>query len=383
MAFDDSPNVTGAQTSAPVVVGLFAEAEDAHRAVTQLREQGFNARQIGAAFRNRSASGFRTEQGAYESVSGGTTSHAHEGWWEKFKDLFRGDETDDRTRETVPQGAETLSRRGYAADENEFDYSGSEIEGSLAGAGIPADRASYLTRNLQSGGAIVSVRAESRSDEAEQILTANNARVRYEEAVQIGTRNAVPTEGDEMNSTTAGYREDRIAGENVSETDRIQLFGEILKVHKERVSRGEVRLHKEVVSQNQTIEVPVTREELVLERVAVDKNAPAMAENIGDEKEIRVPLTEERVRVEKTPVVTEEVRVGKRQITDTQRVGDEVRHEELRVNDSRNREDAADIPRARDVNDGVPGRRLEDAPPEKKGDLREDLDQPGDARRRA
>jgi len=382
MAFDDSTNVTGAQTGAPVVVGIFAEGEDAHRAVTQLRERGFSSSQIGAAFRNRSAGGFRTEQGAYESVSGGTTSHAHEGWWEKIKDLFRGDETGDRTRETVPQGAETLSRRGYGADENEYDYSGSEIEGSLAGTGIPADRASYLSRSLQSGGAIVTVRADSRSDEAEQILTANNARVRYEDAVQGGIRDAGRTEGDEINRTI-GNREGQTRGENVSETDRIQLFGEILKVHRERVSRGEVRLHKEVVSENQTIEVPVSREELLLERVAVDKNAPATTGNIGDDKEIRVPLTEERVRVEKMPVVTEEVKVGKRQVTNTERVGDEVRHEELRVDDSRGKENVADVSREKDVDEGVTGRRMDDAMTEKKGDLREDVNQPGDARRRA
>jgi uncharacterized protein (TIGR02271 family) len=43
-----------------------------------------------------------------------------------------------------------------------------------------------------------------------------------------------------------------------------------------------------------------------------------------------VPLSEERVSVEKTPVVNEEVRVGKRQVQDTKRVTDTVRGEELR-----------------------------------------------------
>lgn len=382
MAFDDSTNVTGAQTGAPIVVGLFTDAEDAHRAVTQLRERGFNTRQIGAAFRNRSAGGFRTREGAYEGGSGSTTSHAREGWWEKLKDMFTGDDAEDKTRDTVPDGAETLSRRGYTADENEYDYSGSEIEGSLAGTGIPTDRASYLTRNLQSGGAIVTVRAESRTDEAEEILSSHNAQVRYEDSIQGGTSSTGRTEGDQVNRTT-GYREGQIAGENVSETDRIQLFGEILKVHKERVSRGEVRLHKEVVSENQTIEVPVTREELVLERVAVDKNAPATAGNIGDEREVRVPLTEERVRVEKTPVVTEEVKVGKRQITDTERVGDEVRHEELRVDDSRGSGNASVLPRGTDVDENVTGRRLDDTMTDRKREPGEDLDQPGNVRRSA
>lgn len=49
------------------------------------------------------------------------------------------------------------------------------------------------------------------------------------------------------------------------------------------------------------------------------------------EKEIRVPLSEERVRVEKNPVVKEEVRVGKKQVQDTKRIDDTFRHEELRA----------------------------------------------------
>jgi uncharacterized protein (TIGR02271 family) len=113
--------------------------------------------------------------------------------------------------------------------------------------------------------------------------------------------------------------------------DRVQLFGEVLRVHKDRISRGEVRVRKDVVTENQTIEVPVTREELVLERVAVSPNTPASSANIGSSQEIRVPLSEDSVRVEKQPVVREEVIVGKREVSDVARVGDEVRHEELRV----------------------------------------------------
>jgi uncharacterized protein (TIGR02271 family) len=109
----------------------------------------------------------------------------------------------------------------------------------------------------------------------------------------------------------------------------IRLVGEILRVHKERVSRGEVRLRKEVVTETKTIEVPVTREELVIERAPGDGREAAGAQVGSGEKEIRVPLSEERVHVEKKPVVNEEVRVGKRQVQDTKRVSEQVQHEEL------------------------------------------------------
>jgi len=44
-----------------------------------------------------------------------------------------------------------------------------------------------------------------------------------------------------------------------------------------------------------------------------------------------VPLSEDRVSVEKRPVVREEVEVGKRQVQDTKKVDRDVRREELKV----------------------------------------------------
>ncbi|MFL5515181.1 MAG: YsnF/AvaK domain-containing protein, partial [Gemmatimonadales bacterium] len=52
---------------------------------------------------------------------------------------------------------------------------------------------------------------------------------------------------------------------------------------------------------------------------------------IGEDEEIRIPLMEEEVRVEKTPVVREEVSVRKRQVQDTERVSETVRREEARI----------------------------------------------------
>ncbi|HMB03497.1 MAG TPA: DUF2382 domain-containing protein, partial [Isosphaeraceae bacterium] len=43
------------------------------------------------------------------------------------------------------------------------------------------------------------------------------------------------------------------------------------------------------------------------------------------------PVMEEQVTVEKKPVVKEEITVGKRVVQDTERVGGEVRKEDVRV----------------------------------------------------
>ncbi len=374
-------NATDVGETKLVVVGLFTNASDAHQAINQLRGSGFTSRQIGAAFRGRSLDRYTDRGDAATSPSG---AMHHESWWQKIKDAFRPDDRVEAKRDTAEDA--TLSTDPYAEGEYEYDFKDRDFEGSLAGTGIPSDRAAHLARNLQAGGAIVTVHDANRAGEAEEILSANHGKVRHEGVAGSNT----PTGTDYRAADVAGagragtdfapgdYRGDVVTpgvsgtdyrdtdltetdetavdaadstGREVTDTgyvdrrppatrntaageydgDRVQLFGEVLRVHKERISRGEVRVRKDVVTENQTIEVPVTREELVLERVAVSPDTPASSANIGRSQEIRVPLSEDSVRVEKQPVVREEVLVGKREVSDVARVGDEVRHEELRV----------------------------------------------------
>ena len=79
----------------------------------------------------------------------------------------------------------------------------------------------------------------------------------------------------------------------------------------------------------------VHRMKRILVRQAKFERVPPSGQSatgeIGKDQEIRVPLSEERVRTEKQPVVTDEVRVGKRAVQHTENVSDDVRHEELRV----------------------------------------------------
>jgi uncharacterized protein (TIGR02271 family) len=337
MAYEETTNAAGVGKITPVIVALFEDANDAHRAVTQLRDSGFSSSQIGAAFRGDSISRY-TERNV---TSAGTVKHDGENWWEKVKDAFRPAEQKVETRREVAADPD-VEFDPYARNDHEYDFADRDFEGSLAGTGIPADRSASLTRNLRRGGAIVTVREADRGAEAEQILAANNGKVRYEDAPDavgtdysgldaagVATIDAADSTGREVTDT--GYVDQGTDVSSNASADRVQLFGEVLRVHKERVNRGEVRLRKDVVTENQTVEVPITREELVLERVAVSGDTPAPAANIGRGQEIRVPLAEDRVRVEKVPVVKEEVLVGKRDVADVARVGEDVRREELRV----------------------------------------------------
>lgn len=185
-----------------------------------------------------------------------------------------------------------------------------ELQHSLEASGLSPDQARYFNSSLDDGHILVTVHADGeRSGKAREILQRDGGDV-----------------GMSARSGIAGGARTAPQGER-----HLRLVGEILRVHKERVQRGEVRLRKEVVTENQNIEVPVTKEELVIERIPAQGEQAASSELGSGEKEIRVPLSEEQVRVEKKPVVTGEVRVGKRQVEDTQRVSDTVRHEELRA----------------------------------------------------
>ena len=129
-----------------------------------------------------------------------------------------------------------------------------------------------------------------------------------------GQRGGAHTEG--TTTTTEGER-------------TVQLREEQLQARTQSVEAGEVGIRKEVVTEEQTIEVPVTREEAVIERHPVEGRPSA--EPIGEGETIRVPLHKEQVEVDKQPVVREEIEIGTRQVQDTERVSDTVRREEARV----------------------------------------------------
>ncbi len=117
---------------------------------------------------------------------------------------------------------------------------------------------------------------------------------------------------------------------DTSERDRVRLHEEQLTAQKRAVEAGEVVIGKEVVEEQQSIDVPVRREEVYIERRAVSGDVDAG--EIGDgREEIRVPVMEEEVDVQKRTVATEEVTAGKRAVEETRRVSDTVRREEARI----------------------------------------------------
>jgi uncharacterized protein (TIGR02271 family) len=106
---------------------------------------------------------------------------------------------------------------------------------------------------------------------------------------------------------------------------------EQLHVGTERVQTGKARLRKYVVTENQQVTVPVTREEVRLEREPItDGNIGAAMDGPAiSEEEHEVTLSEERVVVQKEAVPVERVRLDKDVVTEEQTVNEEVRKEEI------------------------------------------------------
>ena len=124
----------------------------------------------------------------------------------------------------------------------------------------------------------------------------------------------------------------------------IQLREEEIVPRKQMVEAGEAEVRKEVLTETRTIDVPVRREELVIENRPGAQPAERAS---GAGETTRIPLREEEVTVDKRPVVYEEVRVGKRQVQETERVSDTVRREEARIEREGDVEVRGDEPRRR------------------------------------
>ncbi len=144
------------------------------------------------------------------------------------------------------------------------------------------------------------------------------------------TRTGAPVTGDaQQRSTTDDLREDR----GPTADDSMTLSEERVNVGTERREAGRVRLRKHVVTENVTKTVPVEREEVVVERVPADGDHKGHIDNDGETAE--VTLHEETPVVDKDTVATEEVRLGKKTVTDQETVNTEVRKEEVETDQDR------------------------------------------------
>lgn len=296
------------------LIGVFDNRTMAERAIEALNDAGFTNDQI--------------------SYSGAAGSGG--GFWQNIKSLFTGNDT----------GAE-------------------DVVNDLVNMGLPEDQARYYADQHRAGHPIVAVMADNRRDEALTVMRQNGGHD-YNTRAGYGTTTNTYDQGTSYSQTTnmqpgndadyvasgtaypAGTNTDTDYGTSrtdvndrrtnaydqstdytTDQTRSVPIREERLQAEKNRVQAGEVRIGKDVVEEQKNIDVPVNREEVVIERHATGER-PA-GSDIGQDETIRVPVSEEQVNVNKQTVETGEVSVGKRTVQDTQRVSDTVRREEPRV----------------------------------------------------
>ncbi|OLM33390.1 hypothetical protein Ae717Ps2_4286c [Pseudonocardia sp. Ae717_Ps2] len=131
-------------------------------------------------------------------------------------------------------------------------------------------------------------------------------------------------------------RTDRTGRDRTARTggdDAIVRHEENLRVGTETEETGRVALRKYVVTEDQTVTVPVSHEEVRLEREPIDGTEATARPGAIGEAEQEVTLHRERPVVDKTTEAVEKVRLGTRTVTEDEKVSDTVRKERIEVDD--------------------------------------------------
>lgn len=309
-------------SSRDTAIGVFHDAAKAQAALHQLRKAGFREDQIGVVSPgHEAADGTKTkETGSHMAEGAGIGVAAGAGVGALWAlGIIAG-----FLPAIGPVVAGGIFASILASAAGGAAIAG--LAGALVGLGIPETEAAYYEGEVKSGRTLVTVKAEGRYQEAQDILNGNSA-YSHENRQAAASGSYKATSGASVN--TASSASAHAAG------------GQTMKVHEERlhadkqpVQTGEVRVRKEVITENQTLTVPTTREEVVIERHAT--SGKASTSDLRPGEEIRIPVKEEKVTVHKEAVVTEEVTVGKKQITETKEVGGTVRKEKVHVEETGN-----------------------------------------------
>jgi uncharacterized protein (TIGR02271 family) len=149
--------------------------------------------------------------------------------------------------------------------------------------------------------------------------------------VQTGTTTTGTAADTTSTGTTAGAVGHDTSGPTTDSA--MTRSEEQLRVGTQKVEAGRARLRKYVVTEDVTTTVPVSREEIRVEREPItDANRGAAYDGPAiSEEEHEVVLTEERPVVAKEAVAVERIRLDKETVTEQQTVTDSVRKEQVEL----------------------------------------------------
>ncbi|MGN6136675.1 MAG: YsnF/AvaK domain-containing protein [Aureliella sp.] len=319
------------------IVGVFTDREQAQRAVNELRRMGFSESQIGVAHRDSDRIGVAEqvdatddETYASEGAAAGLATGAGVGalWG---LGIIAG---------VLPAIGPAIAGGTLAAvlSSAAAGAAAAGLGGALVGLGLSKDEADYYNTEFEAGRTVVTVSAPGREAEARAVLQQFGSydvsqRDTAADAIDSARTTAAPASSSSMLNTGKQPIRDAscpttTGSHATDDANRITAFEEELKVEKRPVATGGVNVRKEVHTEHKTIDVPVQREEVVIERHPA---SGAVSEDMSTHQEIHIPIREEQVHVEKQAVAKEDVVVGKRTVRDTQRVDETLRKEEIKI----------------------------------------------------
>jgi uncharacterized protein (TIGR02271 family) len=150
---------------------------------------------------------------------------------------------------------------------------------------------------------------------------------------EAGSAGGTDGRADQSAGGTGRNTTDRdTAGRTHGADDSMTRSEERLRVGTESEETGRVRLRKYVVTEEQQVTVPVSHEEVRLEREPVADGAHAGRGTIEEETH-EVTLRAEKPVVDKTTEAVETVRLGTRTVTEDETVSGTVRKEQVEVDD--------------------------------------------------
>lgn len=107
----------------------------------------------------------------------------------------------------------------------------------------------------------------------------------------------------------------------------LELHKEELQVSKKIIETAKVNVYKKTYTEEKQILVPVTHEELIIEKKIVnpESNADAKIETI------RIPLSEEHIEITKHPIILEDVEIYKQKIEDHEQFTETLKEEKIHI----------------------------------------------------
>ena len=145
-------------------------------------------------------------------------------------------------------------------------------------------------------------------------------------------------EGGEEDASTIDTMETQLLSnqdsENEESTTTVPLMEERVEVSK-RTEEDTATIVKKPITETKTIEVPVTHEEISIERrKPTGEQTYTEQKPVTSTEEIEIPVKREEIEVNKSPYIREEIVVKKKPVTETKEITEEVMTEKVDVSDS-------------------------------------------------